>query len=65
MDRVQRDYYSDPRRKGVSDKKFEKRGSKENLDRLRELLVPGRRLVLTVCDGYFAKHPRDKKYFGR
>ena len=65
MDRVQRDYYSDPRRKGVSDTKFEKRGSKENLDRLRELLVPGRRLVLTVCDGYFSKHPKDKKYFGR
>jgi hypothetical protein len=65
MDRVQREYYSGPRRKGVSDTKFEKRGSKENLDRLRELLVPGRRLVLTVCDGYFSKHPKDKKYFGR
>jgi len=63
MDRVQRDYYSDPRRKGVSDTKFEKRGSKENLDRLRELLVPGRRLVLTVCDGYFSKHPKGKEYF--
>jgi len=41
------------------------RSSKENLDRLRDLLVPGRRLVLTVCDGYFTKHPRDKQYFRR
>ena len=52
-------------RQGVTDKKIDERGSKENLDRLRDLLVPGRRLVLTVCDGYFSKHPKDKKYFGR
>jgi len=53
-----------------SDKKnrsaFEARGSKENLDKMRkEILAPGRRLVLIAADGYFAKHPRNKKYFGK
>jgi hypothetical protein len=52
-------------RKGSTSKKFEERNSKENLDAIRTLVVPSRRLILTVCDGYFAKHPRDKKYFGR
>ena len=52
-------------RKGVSSTNMDERGSKENLDRIRDLVVPGRRLILTVCDGYFTKHPRDKKYFGR
>ena len=42
------------------------RGSKENLDKMRkEILAPGRRLVLIAADGYFAKHPRNKKYFGK
>ena len=45
---------------------FEKRSSKVNLDTMRkELLGPGRRLILIVCDGYFSKHPRNKKYFGK
>jgi hypothetical protein len=45
---------------------FYKRSSKVNSDRMRkELLEPGRRLILTVCDGYFSKHPRGKQYFGR
>jgi uncharacterized protein YggE len=45
---------------------FEKRSSKVNSDRMRkDLLEPGRRLVLIVCDGYFSKHPRGKKYFGK
>ena len=45
---------------------FEKRSSKVNLDRMRKnLLEPGRRLVLIVCDGYFSKHPRGKRYFGK
>ena len=44
----------------------ETRGSKENLDKMRkEILAPGRRLVLIAADGYFAKHPRNKKYFGK
>ena len=42
------------------------RGSKENLDKMRkEILAPGRRLILIAADGYFAKHPRNKKYFGK
>ena len=42
------------------------RESKENLDKMRkEILAPGRRLVLIAADGYFAKHPRNKKYFGK
>ena len=42
------------------------RGSKESLDKMRkEILAPGRRLVLIAADGYFAKHPRNKKYFGK
>ena len=45
---------------------FEKRSSKVNSDRMRkDLLEPGRRLVLIVCDGYFSKHPRGKRYFGK
>jgi|TARA_B100000315_G_scaffold85009_1_gene77899 hypothetical protein len=55
-------------RKGFDDegKYFQERGSKSNLDKMRkELLEPGRRLILTVCDGYFSKHPRGKQYFGR
>ena len=45
---------------------FEKKSSKVNSDRMRkDLLEPGRRLVLIVCDGYFSKHPRGKKYFGK
>ena len=44
----------------------EKRSSKVNSDKMRkDLLEPGRRLILIVCDGYFAKHPRNKKYFGK
>ena len=66
MERVQRDYYSDPRRTGVSDTKFEERGAKANLDKMRkEILMPARRFVLIAADGYFAKHPRNKKYFGK
>ena len=44
---------------------FTTRPSAQNLNRMRDLLNPGRRLVLTVADGYFAKHPRNKKYFGK
>ena len=66
MERVQRDYYSDPRRTGVSSTKFDERGAKANLDKMRkEILSPARRLVLIAADGYFAKHPRNKKYFGK
>ena len=39
--------------------------AKENMDRMKDLLDPGRRLVLIAADGYFAKHPRNKKYFGK
>ena len=39
--------------------------AKENMDKMKDLLNPGRRLVLIVADGYFAKHPRNKKYFGK
>lgn len=42
-----------------------KRTSKESLDRLRDIIVPSKQLILTVCDGYFCKHGRNKKYFGR
>ena len=54
-------------RKGfVDEKMFEERGAKSNLDKLRkEILAPGRRLILIAADGYFAKHPRNKKYFGK
>jgi hypothetical protein len=53
-------------RKSVSDKKIEERGAKANLDKMRkEILGPGRRLVLIAADGYFAKHPRNKKWFGK
>jgi hypothetical protein len=39
--------------------------AKENMDKMKDLLGPGRRLVLIAADGYFAKHPRNKKYFGK
>ena len=39
--------------------------AKENIDKMKDLLFPGRRLVLIAADGYFAKHPRNKKYFGK
>jgi len=67
MERVQRDFYTDPgRRKGVSSSKFKERGAKANLDKMRkEILMPARRFVLIAADGYFAKHPRNKKYFGK
>jgi|ETNmetMinimDraft_13_1059891.scaffolds.fasta_scaffold04178_11 hypothetical protein len=41
------------------------RPSAQNLNKMRDLLNPARRLILTVCDGYFSKHPRDKRYFGK
>jgi hypothetical protein len=66
MERVQRDHFSVPVRVGVSDTKFDERGAKANLDKMRkEILSPARRLVLIAADGYFAKHPRNKKYFGK
>ena len=37
---------------------------KEQSDTLRDLLKPARRWVLIAADGYFAKHPKGKKYFG-
>jgi hypothetical protein len=50
----------------VNREPMEKRSSKVNSDRMRkDLLEPGRRLVLIVCDGYFSKHPRGKRYFGK
>ena len=53
-------------RKGfVDEKKFEERSAKKNMDKMKDLLGPGRRLVLIAADGYFAKHPRNKKYFGK
>ena len=53
-------------RKGfVDEKKFKERGAKENIDKMKDLLYPGRRLVLIAADGYFATHPRNKKYFGK
>ena len=39
--------------------------SKKNLDRMYELLGPSKLFVMTVCDGYFANHPRNKRYFGK
>ena len=39
--------------------------AKDNMDKMKDLLGPGRRLVLIAADGYFAKHPRNKKYFGK
>ena len=41
-----------------------RRSSKENSDRMKDLLKPARRLVLIASEGYFAKHPRDRAYFG-
>jgi len=41
------------------------RPSAMNLNKMRDMLIPARRLVLTVADGYFAKHPKDKTYFKR
>ena len=41
------------------------RPSAQNLNKMRDMLIPARRLILTVCDGYFSGHPRDKKYFGK
>jgi hypothetical protein len=52
-------------RKSVSGKKLDQRGSKENLDRMRELVLPAKQLVLMTADGYFAKHPRNKQYLGK
>jgi hypothetical protein len=53
-------------RKGfVDEKKFEERSAKKNMDKMKDLLGPGRRLVLIAADGFFAKHPRNKKYFGK
>ena len=42
----------------------ELKNSKQQSDALRDLLRPARRWVLIAADGYFANHPRDKKYFG-
>ena len=39
------------------------RPSAQNLNKMRDMLIPACRLILTVCDGYFSKHPRDKVYF--
>ena len=39
------------------------RPSAQNLNKMRDMLIPARRLILTVCDGYFSKHPKDKEYF--
>ena len=39
------------------------RPSAQNLNKMRDMLIPARRLVLTVSDGYFCKHPKDKEYF--
>ena len=41
------------------------RSAKENLDRMRELLLPAKQLILMTADGYFAKHPRNKHYLGK
>ena len=66
MERVQRDHFSVPVRVGVTDTKFDERNAKVNLDKMRkEILMPARRFVLIAADGYFAKHPRNKKYFGK
>ena len=53
-------------RKGFADegKYFQERGTKSNLDKMKDLLRPARRLVLIAAEGHFAKHPRNKKYFG-
>ena len=39
--------------------------SQRNSQKMRDMLQPAKRLVLTVADGYFMKHPRDKQYFKR
>ncbi len=39
--------------------------SQENSQKMRDLLNPAKRLVLTVADGYFMKHPNKKIYFKR
>ena len=39
--------------------------AKENMDKMKELLGPSQRLVLIAADGYFAKHPRNQKDFGK
>ena len=40
-------------------------GSSKHWQKMRDLLQPAKRLVLTVADGYFMKHPRDKQYIKR
>lgn len=45
-------------------RKSMEKNSKQQSDALRDLLRPARRWVLMAADGYFAKHPRNKKYFG-
>jgi len=37
----------------------------QNSQRMRSLLRPGRRIVLSVCDGYFMKSPKWDDYFKR
>jgi hypothetical protein len=39
--------------------------SQQNSQKMRDLLQPARKLVLTVADGYFMNHPRRKIYFKR
>ena len=39
--------------------------SQQNSQKMRDLLQPAKRLVLTVADGHFMNHPRQKIYFKR
>jgi len=51
--------------KGKKKEDYVARPSAQNLNKMRDLLNPAKRLVLTVADGYFMKHPNKKIYFKR
>ena len=53
----------DIRKDREGDQDYVWRPSAQNLNKTRDMLIPARRVVVTVSDGYFCKHPRDIVYF--
>ena len=55
-------------RKGQIGLSLDERGDvdyQRNAERVRELRNKGHRLILTVADGYFIKHGKNKQFFTR
>jgi len=55
-------------RKGQIGLSLDDRGDvdyQRNAERVRELRNKGHKLILTVADGYFIKHGKNKQFFAR